>query len=535
MRERTPRPKADVCVVGAGVAGGLVGYKLARHGYDVVFLEAGKRFDPSKRLDRMEVAIRPEHQLKEVWDMGGERDRYSISGEMDYALNRLRVKGVGGTTLHWLGNTPRLHERDFEMESRYGIATDWPFGYHDLQPYYAEAERELGVAGTDSSSAPPREEPYPLKPFPKSHSDGILEEACENLGISVRHCPQARNSEAYDGRSQCVGYSTCSPVCPSGAKYSGDVHIRKAETEGAAVLDRVPVEELEHDGEGNVTAARYVAPDGERYRQEARHFVLACGGVETPRLLLMSKSTEYPDGLANTSGAVGRYFMDHPTIRTTGRLDRETNPEPIAFMTMTSEQFYDVGDSPPGSILLEFANTRPPSPMSTAMHGGITEAGVGADWGDEIIGKQDSSNDQIRVGALTEMLPRKENRVKLDTENTDNHGNPVPDLSFSLGPYERETFEHAFDIQEQILKAAGAEITGRTDTSYPEFFSHLMGTTRMGNDPDGSVVNERLQSHDLDNLWIVGSSVFPTGGAANPTLTIAALSLKAAVHMDGVL
>ncbi|PSP78972.1 GMC family oxidoreductase [Halobacteriales archaeon QS_1_68_20] len=542
--DRTPSPRADLCIVGAGVAGALVGHRLAERGYDVVFLEAGERFDPADRLQQMEQALRPEHDPTDIWNMGGPRDRYSVSGEIDsYALNERRVKGVGGTTLHWLGTTPRLHPRDFELRSRHGVGVDWPISYSDLQPYYAAAERAMGVAGEDGGSGPPREEPYPLSAFPESHSDGLFEAACERLGITLRPCPQARNSEAYDGRSQCIGYGTCSPVCPSGAKYSGDVHARRAEAEGARVIDRVAVEQLEHDRDGStVTAAQYVTPDGTRHRQEARHFVVAAGGVETPRLLLLSKSEQYLDGLANSSGAVGRYFMEHPAVRTTARIDSETNPEPIGFLTRISEHFYDTGDAPPGSIMLKFSHSDPPSPTQHALGGGnltsvddAAEAVVGVEWGDDLLEGFDAANRTLWIGGNLEMLPEKDNYVGLDTDTTDEFGNPVPDVSFGVGPYGRATAERALEVERTILEEAGGEVVGQTDPADPNFLSHHMGSTRMGTDPGDSVVNPRLRTHDLENCWIVSSSVFPTCGAANPTLTIAALALRAVEDLRDVL
>jgi choline dehydrogenase-like flavoprotein len=537
--DRRPSPEADVCIVGAGVAGGIVGAELAEAGYDVVFLEAGKHFEFDSRIQRMERALRPDHDPKDVWEMGGPRDRYSASGAMTYALNERRVKGVGGTTLHWLGTTPRLHERDFELDSRHGVGVDWPIGYEDVRPYYARAEAEMGVAGAPGENGPPRTEPYPLDPFPLTHSDGLFADACERLDISVRACPQARNSESYDGRSGCVGYGTCSPVCPSGAKYSGDVHVNRAIEAGARVIDRVAVEYLDHDDAGeSIEAARYVTPDGTRHRQPAGQFVLAAGGVEIPRLLLLSSSDRYPDGLANSSGAVGRYFMEHPAVRTTARIDSATNPEPAAFLTMVSEQFYDGGRAPPGSILLKFSHSEPTSPIEATLSGGqptaaadAVETVTGADWGDAMLDGLDDSNHTLWIGANVEMLPRAENRVKLDPDTTDAFGNPVPDVSFDVGEYAKTTAEEAISVSERVFDELGAEVTSRTDPSDPNFLSHHMGTTRMGTDPGTSVVDERLRTHDLDNCWIVSSSVFPTGGAANPTLTIAALAVRTSEYL----
>ncbi|NEU59018.1 GMC family oxidoreductase [Halorussus sp. MSC15.2] len=537
MTDRNPSERADVCVVGAGPAGALAAHRLAERGYDVVVLEAGERFDFEDRKRRMERAIRPGHDPLSVWEMGGPRDAYTSSGERFYPLNRARVKGVGGTTLHWQGMVMRLHESDFES---------WPLDYGDLRPYYAEAERALGVAGADDNPyAPPREKPFPMTAFPPSHSDSLFAVACERLGVTMHSVPNARNSESYDDRSACVGYGTCKPVCPSGAKYSADHHVEKAESEGARVIDRAPVQRLEHDDPGErVTAAVYATPDGETHRQEAREFVLAAGGVEIPRLLLLSKSAQYPDGLANSSGAVGRYFMDHLFAGVGGTLDRETRQNHVGFITSECHQFYDdptrgtegpdggvpewtdSGDEPaPDSIKLEFLNYAGPSPVEMALSGD--------QWGDDLLDTlREGYGNSIAMGGLVGQRPRKENRVTLDPSTTDDHGNPVPKIHWSVDARTKSSLRRANEIQRAILDELGADVswTVGPENTGPAF--HHMGTTRMGTDPDESVVNSRLRTHDLRNLAIASSSVFVTSGALNPTLTIAALALKAADHVD---
>jgi choline dehydrogenase-like flavoprotein len=543
-RDRTPSERVDVCVVGAGPAGALVTDTLAERGHDVVVLEAGERFDVDDRLERMEQSIRPAHGPLSVWNMGGERDAYTSTGEWLYPLNRARVKGVGGTTLHWQGMVMRLHEADFETHSRYGVATDWPLDYGDLRPYYTRAEAELGVAGaSDNPFAPPREDPYPMPAFPPSYSDSLFADACERLGVSMHSVPNARNSEPYDGASQCVGYGTCKPVCPSGAKYDATRHIDNAREAGARVLDRVPVQRLEHDRSGEtIDAAIYATPDGTTYRQTARQFVVACGGVETPRLLLLSKSDAYPDGLANSSGLVGRYFMDHLFAGTGGVIDRRTRQNHIGFLTSETHQFYDDPTAgteegiPPADadrsaftpLKLEFFNYAGPSPVDLAL--GIEE------WGDDLLGTlRDAYGNSIAMGGLVGQRPRKENYVGLDPSTTDSHGNPVPEIHWSVDDATKQSIRRANEIQEAILSKLNAEITWQVgpEETGPAF--HHMGTTRMGTDPDESVVSPRMRTHDLDNLWIAGSSVFVTSGAMNPTLTIAALALKTADHIDEML
>ena len=518
--DRTPVGDADVCIVGAGPAGALMADRLAAT-HEVVVLDAGPRFDFSERPERQERAIRPAYDRPAVWDGDPERDAHSASGEWFYPLNHARVKGIGGSTLHWQGMVMRLHEDDFNSRAARGVGSDWPIEYGDLRPYYAEAERELGVAGAaDNPYAPPREEPFPMPAFRPSYSDSLFAEACEELGIDMHSVPNARNSEAYDGRSACVGYGTCQPVCPSGAKYDATVHAERAESRGATVIDRAPVQRLDHDAD-RVTAAVYATPDGTEHRQEADAFVVACGGVETPRLLLLSESDRYPDGLANSSGLVGRFFMDHLFAGTGGVLDEPTRQNHVGFLTSGCHQFYDDADAEIGPFKLEFFNYDGPSPVGMALSGD--------EWGDELLERlREGYGTHAGMGALVEQLPREDSYVGLDPDRTDDRGNPVPDVHWTVGDRALRTIERANEIQREILEELGAEITWQVgpDDTGPAY--HHMGTTRMGDDPAESVVDPRLRTHDLENCWLVTSGAFPTGGAMNPTLTIAALALRAA-------
>jgi choline dehydrogenase-like flavoprotein len=541
-RDRTPSERVDACVVGSGPAGALVARELAAAGHEVVVLEAGPWFDREDRLKRMERAIRPAFDGGDVWGMGGERDAYSSTGDRHYPLNRARVKGVGGSTLHWQGMVMRLHEDDFRRATVDGVGVDWPLSYDDLRPFYADAEAALGVAGaSDNPFAPPREEPFPMPAFEPSYSDALFAEACERLGVATHTVPNARNSEPHDGRSACAGYGTCKPVCPSGAKYSADHTADAAVEAGARLIDRAPVQRLVPSRDGStVEAAVYATPDGREHRQAARQFVVAAGGVETPRLLLLSADADrgHPDGLANGSGWVGRGFMDHLFVGAGGRLDEPTRQNHIGFLTSESHAFYDDpgrategadggipgSDADLGPFKLEFLNYAGPSPVELAMDA--------EEFGDDLLdGLQGAYGTHIAMGGLVGQLPRKENRVTLDPSRTDDHGNPVPDVQWSLDARTERTMERALDIQVRIMRELGAtvESTVTPDGTGPAY--HQMGATRMHADPAAGVVDARLRTHELSNLSLVGSSTFPTGGAMNPTLTIAALALKCASHL----
>ena len=554
--DRTPSAEADICIIGSGPAGSLVAHRLAQASHGVVILEAGKRFDFEERHARMERSLRPGNRETSVWDVDEARDAFTSSGDVQYPLNQWRVRGIGGTTLHWGARVARFPRKDFEMESRYGVGSDWPIGYDDLKPYYAEAEREFGVAGADDNPfEPPRDEPYPMEAFPPSYSDSIFAEACGELGIVTHAVPHARNSEPYEGRSPCVGYGTCTPVCPSGAKYSADFHAKRAEGEGARIIDRAMVRRLEHDDSGDrITAAIYQTPDGETHRQTAGTFILAAGAVENPRLLLLSSSPQHPEGLANSSNAVGRYFMEHPYAGIIGELEEKlTGQHRIGFGTMESYHFYEPdGQPPPGSFKLEFDNRAGPTITELAlkqrnpvenMDEFLTDPTVSKlsyladdsrpiEWGDDLLETiRDGYGNYFQILAEIEPLPDPENRVTLSDERTDEFDDPVPDVSWNRGEYGQRTAERALEVIEEIVDHIKPEVKWTSKGQSWNGAGHSAGTTRMGTDPDASVVNSNLRTHDVENLYISGASTFVTLGASQPTLTIAATALRLADHL----
>ena len=542
--DRTSAASADVCVLGSGLAGTFLTYSLASRGHDVVVLEAGKRFDfeeEGRTAEQLERALRMDVSDADTWEMSESRDAFThdTPAPIPFDLNERRVKAVGGTSLAWNGTVMRFPEKDFEMHTRYGVATDWPISYADLRPYYAQAEQELGVAGEEGPMSPPREEPFPMEAFPLSEPDELYVEACERLGINIQPIPHARNTVEYDGRSVCEGYGTCSPFCPTGARYDASVHIERAEAEGVRIIDRAPVQRLEHDGDGEqVTAAVYATPDGEEHRQEADHFVVACGPVETPRLLLLSASEQYPDGLANTSGAVGRYFQAKTYINTRARRDEPIQPTQTGFDTTMSYEFYEPEDASIASTWVVFRNDDPIPIIERALTPDQFTEVLGNPWGDDLLGQLRNADpagfSNLRISSYLEPLPDADNRVTLDDSTTDTYGNPVPRVEFEFDERSRETVEYALENHRKIFDVMDAEVVTEDD-SLTRLSADHKGTTRMGDDPDESVVNAEGRTHDLGNLWIAGPSVFPTGGAVEPGLTVVALALKTADHLHETL
>ncbi len=525
--------RADVIIVGAGVAGMLTAWKLAQAGARVIVLEAGPWIDRIDALAQYRSSVTktpgspyPSTSYAPRPSVIALEDYYVQDGPELFKSNYERV--VGGTTWHWLGTTLRHLPADFEMQSRYGVAVDWPISYDDLQPWYGQAEQALGVAGdSEQSLGSPRTDHFPMRALEPTYLDRKLSVAARQVGLSVHVTPQARNSIAYDGRPPCCGNATCVPICPIQAKYDATIHVKKAMDLGVQVIDQAVVDFVEVNEDGWVTGVRFKRPGGLEQWAVGHIFVLAAHAIETPKILLMSRTDALPDGVANSSGAVGRYLMDHP-VQLSWALAREPlypyrSPlENAGIEDMRDGDFrrrHSAFRMAIGEDGWSFPGTTPPALASELIKKGFR----GRALRDEI---NAHTSRQVRFANLIEQMPDPNNRVTPAWDKLDEIGIPRPRLTYSLDEFARQGMAAAREASERVFNALGVLTIEHSDTYFGA--GHVMGTYRMGNDPHTSVVNAEQRSHDHPNLFLLGSGVFPTVGTANPTLTLAALSLWAA-------
>ena len=407
------------------------------------------------------------------------------------------------------------------MKRRYGLATDWPISFSDLQGYYEDAETELGVAGPESPGGKSwLAKRYPLPPQTASYLDRRVREDTAKIGIDWVRRPLARNSLAYDGRPQCQGHANCTPICPIGAQYAAITHIEKAEALGVRLIDNANVQFIETGDGGRVTGLRFRRPDGSMARARGTLFIVAANAIETPRLLLASASERMPDGVANGSGLVGRNLMSHPS----------------AALEISAAEPVFAGRGPQSSIVtvsgLGARRRAERSAFLIAVESRNLPAGAAMNAIDSgLLGQ--ALEDDIRRRAVrrfqlfihTEDLPEERNRLTLHPSRRDSAGMPVMVIDYRMNEYARHGLADAFAVTDQIAGAMGGEVLSRRILDETV---HLMGTARMGTDPRKSVADADGRCHQHRNLFLAGSALFPTGGISNPTLSIAALSLRLA-------
>jgi choline dehydrogenase-like flavoprotein len=525
----------DVAIVGSGISGALIGWKLAQAGAKVVILDSGPTVDRVKGLahafSSMAVSVPEAAYFANPWaptPSSLDPNNYLVqTGPNPFVSNYERV--VGGTTWHWLGTALRLVPNDFRVKSAYGVGEDWPISYDDLEPWYLDAEKTVGVAGDDNEdNGAPRSGPYPMPPHPITYSDQQFAKAAQQLGLKVTATPQARVSvqEGYNSRPRCCGNAFCIPMCPIGAKYDATVHVNMAQQAGAEVRQNSVVFKLDADNQGRITRLHYRAPDKTDSTLTAKLVVLAAHAIETPKILLMSKSDAFPNGLANSSDQVGRNLMDHPT-----QLSYALAPEPMGpyrspLATAGIEDLRD-GDfrKERGAFRIEIGNdgwSWPGlDPVGWAQQ--LIQQGV---KGRELYGQIAQLNVRaIRMAALVEQLPVADSRVTL-SDKRDDIGIPRPEVHFVISDYTTKGLQAARDQFAEIFQALGA--SQLTQVAQIQGAGHIMGTYRMGTDAKTSVTNSFGRAWDHPNLWLTGSGLFPAVGTANPTLTIAALALRAA-------
>jgi len=511
---------ADVVLIGSGAGGAVVAKELAEAGLSVVVIEAGRRYVPlaDYLTDRADFETRGKEVFRPTDEL---RDVYTTPGRQGFSYSR--VKGVGGSTLHYVAMSPRLHETDFATRSIDSVADDWPISYADLEPYYTRVEYELGVSGPDGANPfePPRSRPYPTPAHPFNLASRAVKRGADRLGLHLVREPLAIPSVDWQGRSACVGAGVCHMGCQVSAKSSMDVtYVRKAEATGRVDMrTECMAREIELDARGDAQAVVYIDADGREQRVAGRAIVVAGNAVETPRLLLMSTSSRHPDGLANSSGLVGRYFMEHLGVFAFGLFDQRVDPwrgTPSGGIIQDNYATDGRNGFARGWTVLVTANSHWPYTVASRIPG----------WGEEHKQRvQRMFGHYACVATIGEQLPDLRNRVILDPAQKDLYGLPAPRLINEARENDVAMIGKMSSSLKELLEASGASETWGNEY-YPGSSSHYLGTCRMGHDPASSVVDPWGRTHDVPNLFIADSSVFVTGGAANPALTVSALALR---------
>jgi len=532
----------DVAIVGTGVAGALIGWKLASAGAKVIMLDAGPEVDrnagPAQAVATLTPGIPEAASPHSVWAQTPptlDPQGYLVQTGPDMFSSGY-ARQVGGTTWHWLGTMVRLIPSDFEMKTAFGVGVDWPIGYDELEPWYLAAEQSIGVAGENrEDNGAPRSGDYPMPPIPLTYSDRQFAAAAAKLDLAVTHTPQARVSvaEGFNGRPQCCGASFCIPMCPIGAKYDATVHVGLAQAAGAEIRPNSVVHRLEADADGRITSLTFRRPDMSEGTLRARQVVLAAHAIETPKILLNSRNDRRPSGLANSSDQVGRNLMDHPTQLSYALAREPMGPYRSPLSTAGIEQLRDGPERRErSSFRIELGNDGWSWPGLDPV--GLARQLIGEGvWGTalyERIGQ--TSVRAVRMAALCEQLPDPESRVTL-SEKADPIGILRPQVHFVIDNYAREGIKAAREQFTAIFEAL--DVDSITHVEQIQGAGHVMGTHRMGSDPKRSVTDSYGRSWDHPNLWLAGSGLFPTCGTGNPTLTIAALALRATPEIAAAL
>ena len=506
MRRYADTDEVDLVVVGAGAGGSVLTQRLARAGWSVVCLDAGPFWDPDKDWVSDE---RGSHTL--YWT-----DPRQIGGETPVPLGSNNSgRGVGGSMVHYAGYTPRFHPSDFHTAGLDGVGADWPIGYADLKPYYQLIEAELPVAGQDWPWGDPHS--YPHHAHPVSGNGDVFLRGAAAAGVGARVGPVAIPNGRFGNRPHCIYRGFCLQGCKVNAKASPLItHIPDAMAHGAEIRPDSQVSSVTVDeNSGAATGVTYFR-NGIEHHQRARAVAVAGYSIETPRLLLLSDTKRFPNGLGNDHDQVGRYLMVQGAPQTAGRFSDEIRMYKAPPPEVSSEQFYETDPTKPYKRGWSI-QTVSPLPITWAEH--VTAQGH---WGEPL---REYMRDYVHwatLGALCEFLPQARNRVTLAKEK-DRLGLPVAHFSYSQCDNDKQLMKAAQVSMEKILHAAGAQEVITIDR-----YAHLVGGARMAAKPQGGVIDTDHKVFGMPNLFVVDGSTLPTQGAANPALTIMALAARAA-------
>ncbi|SIQ68783.1 MULTISPECIES: GMC family oxidoreductase [Acidiphilium] len=503
MRRHATGDTVDAVIIGTGAGGAPLLAALATAGLKVVALEAGRNWEP-ETFPADEIAAAGIYWRDERLSAGDTPQPFGANNS---------GTGVGGSTLHWGAFCPRADPRDWRLRTETGQGQDWPLDPASFTPYYEQAEAYIGVSGPRAYPWDPSRS-YRLPPVARNAPAMLMQHACDSLGITTTDAPAAVVSHRFEQhnalpRPACINCGYCHQGCRIGAKASMDVtYLPAAVHAGAEIRPDCRVHTIERDATGKITAVVY-RHQGHDHRQRCAAVFLCAGAVETPRLLLHL-------GLANSSGQVGRNYMAHVATQAWGSFTAQTRPHKGYPSSLITEDMLRPADADfAGGYLIQSLGIVPVTWAEQVARG----RGL---WGQPLIDYLDHYNHVAGVGINGECLPSAGNFLDLSDE-TDDIGMRRPRIHFSYGENEHRLERHAQRVLTNIWQHAGA-----TDIWTMRRSAHTIGTCRMGSSADTGVVDHAGNSFDIPNLWICDNSVFPSAMAANPALTIMALSLRTA-------
>ncbi|MER8655329.1 GMC family oxidoreductase [Mesorhizobium sp. M0847] len=502
-----------VVIIGSGAGGGTLGNELAQKGVDVVILEAGARHEY-------------EDFINDEWGSFSQlawTDKRTTSGDWRVSkdfpnLPAWIVKSVGGSTTHWAGASLRFQQHEFRTLSTYGKLEganllDWPVTLAEMEPYYAKAEAKMGVTGTNG---------WPR--LPGNNNFKVLKAGADKLGYKECHTGNmAINSVERDDRNSCQQTGFCFQGCKWGAKWSTlYTEIPKGEATGhLEVRPNAMAIKINHDASGKVTGVVYADKDGKLQEQKARIVAVAGNSIESPRLLLNSESAKFPQGLANSSGQVGKNYMRHTTGSVYAIFDQPVRMYRGTTMAgiIRDEARHDPSRGFVGGYEFETLSLGLPFMAAFLNPGG---------WGRSFTTALDHYDHMAGLWIVGEDMPRAENRVTLHKDEKDAHGMPIADVHFDDHHNDTAMRNHAYKQATALYDAVGATRSFPTPP-YPS--THNLGTNRMSEKAEDGVVNKHGQAHDIKNLFVSDGSQFTTGAAENPTLTIVSLAIRQAEYI----
>ena len=545
----------DVVIVGSGASGGWVAKELTEAGLTVAVLEAGRKLDPAvdynehkqpydMPLRGRRFAARAVQEEQPVQKLTPQCDEYTShlfvkDVECPYTTPKdrpfvwIRGRHVGGRSITWGRQSYRLSDYDLKASSRDGFGVDWPLAYDELAPWYDRVERFIGISG-QAEGLPQLPDGRFLPPMHLTCGEVMARKVLkEKFGRTLTIGRTAILTAPVGGRPQCHYCGPCARGCTTGSYYSSPASSlpAAARTGRLTLVPDAVVSHVEVDDGGRCRSVYYIDRLSRAHREVFGKTVVLCAStLESTRIMLNSRSPKHPGGIANSSGALGHYLMDH--VMGGGA---------SGVLPMLKGVPDERARRPNGIYVPRFRNIEERHPDFLRGYGfqggaslqkwghGFAVPGFGASFKKRI---GDERPWTLSFGGFGECLARFENFCELDKEKVDAWGIPVLHISMAFGDNERKMVADMAASAEEMLLAVGAEnVRATDDISTPGLGIHEVGTARMGDDPKTSVVNRWQQAHDVPNLFVMDGSVYPSSACQNPTVTIMALASRACAHL----